>query len=1658
MRILGASSKAALIPEEPVAGISNYYLGSHVITGLQHYERVRANGVLPGIDVTYYGFGRDIEYDFVIHPGADANAIRLKFDGAAKTALDSNGDLVLQTALGEIRQRRPRVWQDIGGKRREISCRYRIDRSGEVRLALGRFDRTRELTIDPILSVSTYLGGTAADEVTGIATDSSGNIYVTGYTYSTDFPATNGRVLVADYYDVFITKLNPTGTALIYSTILGGSSDDRGLAIASDNFGNAYVAGYTDSGTQFPYTAGTPDGGQDAFVAKLGSAGNIIFSNIFADGSGAGIAVDSTGATYVVGQTSSRNFPVTGVPLRPLDGSVDAFITKFDPSGVISYSKNFGGQGQDIATSVAIDSAGDAYVAGSTTSSDFPATGYQTAYTASGGAAFVTVINPSGTAYVYSTYLGGSSAQLALGIAVDSTRSAYVTGTTSSSDFPTTPSSFTPLKPNGGPGYSTGFITKLSPTGATLDYSSYLGGSFQDSPAAIAVDSHGSAYVTGSSYSLDFPTTPGALKRTKTSMYGDLDAFMVQVAPDGGALSYSTLLGSAGSDSGVAIAVDQNSGVYIAGVTTSTTLPTTTNAYQSANPKPTGYVSYDTPFIAKIDMSSPTLCTASVNPTSVTLSGHGGTFSFNLTVPPGCPWDTSEDSFITLTGAVRGMGSSSPIPITGSVGVNNNTANSITGAVHIDGTSFTVNQNPGSCADPVFNPTSANFDMNGGLRTIAVTLPSGCSWTAMSNAPWLSVSGNPGGTGSGSTTIYASSNSFSQRTASLTIAGKAITVTQTGSTCTATASATGTSFSGAGGTGLAQITPNSQSCSWTAYSLVPWIQVTGSGQGTGTASFVVAANPGTVSRMGGILIGNQTISIAQSGGPAGTIASYTAAVFAGTGSPGGPLGDGGPALAASLNYPEGVAFDPTSGNLYIADYSNNRIRVVTPDGNINTFAGGGNSSAENVAPTAALLSGPSAVAVDSAGAVYITDSGSRVRKIAQGLINTVAGGTTSGFGGDGGPATAARLNSPIGLAVDTHGNLFISDAGNERIREVSNSTITTFAGGGNSGIGDGGAPTNATLASPQGIALDSSGNLFIADLGSSRIRKVATNVITTVAGGGNGGDGGPATSANLSGPMGVTFDPLGNLILSQEYGSTVRKVDANGIISTIWSQQFYSTTFVTADTAGNLYVSLTGDDVVYKLTPASSFCTFAVGPATIQSGGGGPAAVAVTTGAGCGWNATSPLSWVTVNTGAGTGNGSATFTVAANNGAARSGTVYVAGQAVTISQTSGPLGFFAVTPCRMVDTRQGQGKFAPFGPPSLIGSTTRDFPLLSSGCNIPAEAQAYSLNFTVVPPGALSFLSVWQSGQPYPNVSTLNSPQGATLANAAIVPAGANGAITTLPSQNTDLIIDVNGYFAVPNGSELAFYAVTPCRIADTRADQGKSGAYGPPALQAYSDRTFPISAANCGIPYSAAAYSLNMTVVPQGHLDFLSTWPSSEGYPGVSTLNSSNGTTLANAAIVPAGANAGITVAAGNPTDLIIDVNGYFGAPGGPGALHFYPVTPCRVADTRAGQGKPAPFGPPSLVGGSTRDFPITQSACNIPVAAQAYSLNITAVPAGDLEYLSIWPSGQAYPNVSTLNSPSGATIANAAIVPAGTNGAITVLAGNPTDLIIDVNGYFAP
>lgn len=474
-------------------------------------------------------------------------------------------------------------------------------------------------------------------------------------------------------------------------------------------------------------------------------------------------------------------------------------------------------------------------------------------------------------------------------------------------------------------------------------------------------------------------------------------------------------------------------------------------------------------------------------------------------------------------------------------------------------------------------------------------------------------------------------------------------------------------------------------------------------------------------------------------------------------------------------------------------------------------------------------------------------------------------------------------------------------------------------------------------------------------------------------------------------------------------------------------------------------------------------CTYTVSPATtVLPFLAGTLSLTVTTGSGCVWDAASSASWLTPDTVHGTGSGTATFFVALNGNAIRSATVTIAGQTVTVFQIQNTFGsaFYPIAPCRLVDTRSFGGITGAMGPPFLKAGSTRLFQIPPGACGIPLNvAFAFSFNVTAVPHGRLGFLTVWPAYNPWPGTSTLNSPDGAVVANAAIVESAFNNSFNVTVSDDTDVIIDVDGIFAPPTApGMLAFYPVAPCRVVDTRTYSGKAGAFGPPAMSAFETRSFPLLSGSCGIPPTAQAYSLNYTVWPYGPLMYLTTWAAGQPQPFVSTLNSYDGRVVANAAIVPAGTAGAVNVFVTDPTDVIIDVNGYFAPPVSPGALFFFPGQPCRVADTRSFGGKTGALGPPAMYAYESRSFPVLGGSCPIIPSVQAYALNITAWPEQPLLYLTAWATGQPQPFVSTLNSLGGNIVANTAIVQAGAGGAITLFATGTTDVFLDLQGYFAP
>lgn len=562
---------------------------------LPSYARVRYSEVYPGVELAFHGDQGELEYDFVVAPGVDPGAIRLRFSGIEGLTVDDAGDLVLHTTRGDLRQGAPRLYQDVGAERRPVAGRFALN-GHEVGFAVGDYDRTRPLVVDPTIVSSTFLGGAGEDFGISVAVDSAGYAYIAGATTSPDFPTTPGAHDTSHNgdQDGFVTKLAPDGSTVIYSTFLGGAALDDADTVAVGGRGDAYVRGVTVS-PDFPTTPGAFDrtfnGGFDAWVARLSADGSSLRYSTFLGGSnfdsGSGIAVDRTGAAYVGGITGSPEFPTTpgaydrtfegvGGPLPPpvAFGDFDGYLIKLVPDGSrLEYSTFFGGSSIEAGFELAVDARGEAYVAGITLSPDFPTTARAFDRTLGGFAdGFVTKFNRDGSALVYSTLVGGSGLEGVLGLAVDLRGSAYVTGGTPSPDFPTTAGSFDTTFNGGGDA----FVTKLTRDGSGLEYSSFLGGSATDGGNGIAVDVLGRATVTGGTRSSDFPTTAGAFDTTPN---GDIDAFLSTLAPNGSQLVSSTYLGGTGFDSGLGVAVDRRGAASVTGETDSTDFPTTPGAF-----------------------------------------------------------------------------------------------------------------------------------------------------------------------------------------------------------------------------------------------------------------------------------------------------------------------------------------------------------------------------------------------------------------------------------------------------------------------------------------------------------------------------------------------------------------------------------------------------------------------------------------------------------------------------------------------------------------------------------------------------------------------------------------------------------------------------------------------------------------------------------------------------------------------------------------------------------------------------------------------------------------------------------------------------------------------------------------------------------------------
>ncbi|MBB6731544.1 DUF7507 domain-containing protein [Cohnella zeiphila] len=591
LRFLGANAAVRIEGRRQTAEKVHFFIGNDPAkwqTGLPAYREIVYPELWPGIDLVFHEEDGAFKYDLVVRPGARLDDIRFAYRGADGLSLDSEGNLLIRTAHGVLSEERPVSYQSIDGRKVTVDSRFLLPDSEEACVygfEVGDgYHPNHPLIIDPMfLFYSTYLGGSDADIGFSIAVDGQDNAYVTGQTLSLDFPITPGafQPFKDGSSSAFVTKVNPGGNALVYSTFIGGSSFDLGRGIAVDASGHAYVTGQTLS-PDFPTTPGAFQtiigAAQDAFVTKLSPDGGSLVYSTFLGGEGAdtgfAIAVDGAGSAYVAGGTSSVHFPVVN-PLQGFIANEHAFVAKINPAGsALEYSTFLGGHGTDEAHGVAVDGAGSAYVTGSTTSPDFPTTPGAFQITLNGViGAFVSKINGNGSVLSYSTYLTGSGDDEGRGIAVDDLGQAYVTGSTTSFDYPTTPGSFQPFY---GGGSSDAFVTKLSSDGSYQVYSTFLGGGESDAGNGIVLLS-GFAYVTGNTASFNFPVTPDAFQ---SFFQGGGDAFITQFNIFGNELVFSSYIGGSSSDVGHAIAVDRAGCIFLTGQTFSTDFPVTPGAFQ----------------------------------------------------------------------------------------------------------------------------------------------------------------------------------------------------------------------------------------------------------------------------------------------------------------------------------------------------------------------------------------------------------------------------------------------------------------------------------------------------------------------------------------------------------------------------------------------------------------------------------------------------------------------------------------------------------------------------------------------------------------------------------------------------------------------------------------------------------------------------------------------------------------------------------------------------------------------------------------------------------------------------------------------------------------------------------------------------------------------
>ena len=1362
MSLEGTNRAAIPAAENKLPGIENYFLGndrSKWHTNIPTYAKVQYRDVYPGIDLVYYGNQRQLEYDFRLAPGADPNRIRMLLGGARKLKLVDGGDLLITAANGEIAFHKPVVYQEVDGKRKSIDGRFRLLARNRAGFVLGKYDRSRELIIDPTLAYSTYLGGSgyhipAGPDCCGeagnaIAVNSEGSAVIVGSTASPVGPPPTGFPLSPNPYqgnnpgalangDAFVTRLNAEGTALIFSTYIGGSGEyrygDSATGVAVDAVGNVYVTGTTGSGC---------------------TSGNYPCASQFP-------TMPMPGAF----QTTNNAF---------VNGAQNSFVSKFSPDGdVLIYSTYLGGSGLgvccsgiylgDTASGIAVDSEGEAIVVGTAYSAtDFPTVNaIQTANNAAKNQApnlFVTKLSADGTSLIYSTYLGGTGVSeqdgdFGTGVAVDATGNAYVVGYSFSTDYPVTAMPYqnknkavaSSSHENNG-SFSNAVVSKISFDGSRQIYGTYLGGSGSpyvgDFGYGIAVDSNGNAYVVGKAGSQNFPIVGEVLEPTAPQGITSWSGFVAKLNSEGSNLLYSTYLGGttlAGSRTGdyaSAVAVDSSGDAYVTGFTTTNSFPVSSDAYQGKN--------------LQTENGGANDYTGNAFFTELNPSGNG----------PG-----NKPIYSTFLGG-------SGYYYSGDVG--NGIAIDPDGNAYIAGTTF-----------------SGNFPVQ----------------NAFQKANNAVAAGNPG-----------ASNAF---------------VSKFGTVSTTTLIGSGT-----------KVTPSAP----------PYDQ-------GHNISFTA-----TVTHASGTVVPTGTADFSVDGSPL---------VFV-------TLDDTGKAVYSTTTLTPGshtvtAAFH--GDVLYSSSNGQSTVLVVGPPAEIDPISGSGQTTLYGTAfpqPLVVLVEDSEG---DPLSGIAVTCTGTGL-KFSSSTVTTGTNGeasvtvTAEGIGTLTATCSVSGVTKPApftltGTALGTVVMPVISPPAGTYTSPV---TVTMADAEATSGAAiyyttDGTTPTTSSTPYTGKITVSSTETIeAIAAISGYYNSAVASAKYTFPTGGLWFVPVKPCRIADTRNPTGAFGGP-------ELAGSATRTFDVPqsncGIPSTAVAYSL-NVTVVPNASLGFLTIWPAGE-----AQPVVS---------TLNSDGRVKANATITP--------------------AGTNGGVSVYVTDATQFI-----LDIDGYFVPAGTSTSGLEFFPLTPCRVADTRNAAGAL---GGPSMASSTSRAFPVQSSNCGISPLAKAYSLNVTAVPHESLGFLTAWPSGEAQPVVSTLNASTGAVTANAAIVPAGTSGDVSIYVSDASDVILDINGYFAPPAAGGLSLYTVTPCRALDTRNSSAVDGTL-----------AVPIHGSACAPSSTAQAYVLNATVLPETSLSYLTLWAEGGAQPDVSTLNADDGAITSNMAIVPT-TNGTIEVFATDSTNLLLDLSSYF-------------------------------------------------------------------------------------------------------------------------------------